>query len=74
MEFRSLGQVVTTMGTRKTKLITIIDRQEEKCAFWFSRVENLAYFVKCFSKYKFRDYPNQNHLENMCKCSVLGFT
>ena len=40
MEFRSLGQVMTTLGTSKTKLITVIDRQEEKDAFWFSRVES----------------------------------
>lgn len=58
------------MGDSKTKLITVVDRQEEKGVISFSRVEssrveNLAYLVKCFSKYKFIDYPNQNHLENV---------
>lgn len=60
MEFRSLVQVMKTMSTSKTKLITVIDRQEERGEFWFSRVEssrdeNPAYFVKCCSKYKFVD-------------------
>lgn len=34
----SLDQVMTTMGTSKTKLTTMTDRQEEEDAFWFFRV------------------------------------